>query len=137
MFESHLPQLIPLDYIDYVYIPKNVFESLTPEAQQSAKAVFSHSLIITNHVIDLSLLKPGSTTPLDATRVPYQKYVMEDIRQKIEVRINTLHTSRGVVITIPSSKFVDHIVLPISISQSYDLYRLNKSQTPKHPEFQH
>ncbi|CAF1363753.1 unnamed protein product [Rotaria magnacalcarata] len=47
ILEGHLPQLIPLDYVDRVYIPKNTFESLLPEAQQSAKGAFKDSLVIT------------------------------------------------------------------------------------------
>ncbi|CAF3858503.1 unnamed protein product [Rotaria sp. Silwood1] len=46
VFEEHLPQLIPLDYIEYVFMPNNLFQSLTPEAQQSAKGAFKDSLLI-------------------------------------------------------------------------------------------
>jgi hypothetical protein len=135
VFEGHLPQLIPLDYIDKVYMPKNVFESLTHEAQQSARGAFKNSLIITDHVIDLSLIKPGATIPLDSTRIPYQKFVVEKLSEKIKERINTPQISRGIVITVPGSKFEEHIVLPMTISQSYDLYRLDKTQAPDNPEY--
>jgi uncharacterized protein (TIGR02452 family) len=134
-FESHLPQLIPLDYVDCVYMPKNVFESLTPEAQQSAKGAFKDSLILTPHVIDLSLIKPGATVTLDSTRVPYQKLILNKIDEKIQQRIKTPRISRGIVITVPGSHFEEHIVLPMTISQSYDLYCLDHAQAPTNPEY--
>ena len=135
VFESHLPQLIPLDYIDYVYMPQNLFDSLTHEAQQSARAVFKDNLILTNHVIDLSVVNPGGLVPLDSTRKPYLKYILNEITRKIKEKITTSSISRGIVITVPGSKFEEHIVLPITISQSYSLYRLDNSHAPNDPEF--
>ncbi|CAF4515491.1 unnamed protein product [Rotaria sp. Silwood2] len=134
VFEGHLPQLIPLDYIEYVFIPKNLFQSLTLEAQQSAKAAFKDALFITNHDIDLSLIKPGGIIPLDATRQPYQKFVLDKIFKKIEQKFNEPQIAHGIVITIPASKFEELIVLPITISQSYTLYCLQKAQTSNNPE---
>ena len=134
VFESHLPQLIPLDYVDCVYIPKNLFESLSHEAQQSAKGAFRDSLVITPHDIDLNLLKAGGTVPLDPTRKPYLEYILGKIDEKIQQRMKTPQISRGVVITVPGSKFEEQIVLPMTISQSYDLYRLDQAQAPNNPE---
>ena len=133
VFEGHLPQLIPLDYIDCVYIPQNVFQSLSPETQQSAKNAF-HSLIITSHTIDPSIT-PTMNTPLDPSRIPYQKHVLDKIDEKIKERMNKPRISRGIVITVPGSRFAEHIVLPITISQSYKLYCLDKSQAPHNPEY--
>lgn len=135
IFESHLPQLIPLDYVDCVYIPKNIFESLTPGAQRSAKEAFKDSLIITPHVVDLSAIKPGGTVPLDSTRKPYLQFIIDQINQKIQKRLETPHISRGIVITVPGSKFEEHIILPTTISQSYDLYRLDNNKAPDTPEY--
>ncbi|CAF1005405.1 unnamed protein product [Rotaria sordida] len=128
VFEGHLPPLIPLDYIENVYIPKNLFESLPKEAQISAKKIFQESLIRAEYDVDLSLIKPGTTIPLDPTRRPYLKYILEKLSQKIDERIKTPHISRGFVITIPGTRFVKHIVLPMTITQSYNLYCLNRGQ---------
>ncbi|CAF2051417.1 unnamed protein product [Rotaria magnacalcarata] len=114
VFEGHLPQLIPLDYIDCVYMPKNIFQSLSAETQKSVQHVFKDSLVITNHDIDLSLIKAGSTVSLDATRQVYQ---------------NKPGTTNGIVITTPASKFEEQIVLPVTISQSRILYCLDRAQT--------
>ncbi|CAF5110452.1 unnamed protein product, partial [Rotaria magnacalcarata] len=48
-FEGHLPDFIPLDYIGEVYIPKNLFQSLSSPAQMAARSIFGDSLRITNH----------------------------------------------------------------------------------------
>jgi hypothetical protein len=53
VFEAHLPQLIPLDYIDHIYIPENVFALLAPSVQQTAKDIFRDNLTVTKHIIDL------------------------------------------------------------------------------------
>jgi hypothetical protein len=136
VFEGHLPQLIPIDYVDCVYMPKNVFESLTPEAQQSAKETFKNSLIITNHVVDLTLIQPnGTIVSLDETRKPYLQYIVQQHLEKIQQRMNTPRISRGIVITVPGSKFEEHIVLPIPISRSYRLYRLDKRNAPENPAY--
>jgi uncharacterized protein (TIGR02452 family) len=135
VFESHLPQLIPLDYVDRVYMPKNIFESLTPEAQKSAKEAFKDSLIIIPHVVDLSLIKPGGTVSLDPTRKVYLKLILDKIDERIQQRIKTPRISRGIVITVPGSKFEEHGVLPMTISQSYDLYRLDHLQAPNTPDY--
>ncbi|CAM4829677.1 unnamed protein product [Rotaria magnacalcarata] len=135
VFESHLPQLIPLDYIDKVYIPKNIFELLTNEAKQSAKETFKNSLIIADYTLDLSLIKTGAMPQLDATRKPYLQYIIGQINQTIEERMAAPHISRGFVITVPGTRFDDYIVVPMTISQSYGLYCLNKAQPLNNPEF--
>jgi uncharacterized protein (TIGR02452 family) len=96
-FESHLPQLIPLDYIDRVYIPKNVFESLTPEAQLSAKGAFKDSLIIS--IYESDEIKSG-TTMNEILGYSYPKYVFEQLCEAIKHRMNTPNISRGIVITV-------------------------------------
>ncbi|CAF5223512.1 unnamed protein product, partial [Rotaria magnacalcarata] len=45
------------------------------------------------------------------------------------------HISRGFVITVPGTRFDDYIVVPMTISQSYGLYCLNKAQPLNNPEF--
>jgi hypothetical protein len=71
VFEAHLPQLVPLDYIEEVYIPKNLFASLTPAAQESAKKIFRDSLHITEHNIDLTATSGVGLHPADKSRSDY------------------------------------------------------------------
>ena len=136
IFEAHLPQLIPLDYIESVYIPQNIYDSLSPKAQRSARAVFKQ-LVITPHTIDLSLIPPapGAQIPLDWTRATYQNYVLTKIDEQILERMKRPRMSRGIIITVPSSRFEEHVVLPLTISQSYNLYRLDRPQAPSKPEY--
>ncbi|CAF1656160.1 unnamed protein product, partial [Adineta ricciae] len=135
VFECHLPQLIPLDYIEFVYIPKNIFDSLTPKAQSSARDIFKSSLIIYPQSVDISLIKPNTTIPLDDTRKTYLKFILGEIDDKIQQRMNTPHISRGIVVTASSSNYDEHIVLPITIKQSYDLYRLDNDKAPERPRY--
>ncbi|CAF1261786.1 unnamed protein product [Adineta steineri] len=133
-FESHLPQLIPLDYIDCIYMPKNVFDSLNPEARQSTKDLFRESLVFYDKPVDLSLLKPAGIVPLDVTRKPYLNFILDQIDVQIQKRIDTPNINRGIVITVPGSNFDEHIILPMAIAQSYDLYRLDNTKAPDKPE---
>ncbi|CAF0966811.1 unnamed protein product [Adineta ricciae] len=135
VFEGHLPQLIPLDYIDNVYMPKNLFQALSAPAQHSARAVFKEALILTDHVIDLNLIQPGKPVPLDSTRKPYLAFTLEQNLEKIKQRMAAPQISRGIVITVPGTKFDEQIVMPITVSQSYRLYCLDNTQAPNHPEY--
>ncbi|CAF1043805.1 unnamed protein product [Rotaria sordida] len=125
--EGHLPQLIPLDYVDRVYIPKNIFEELSPEARQSAKGAFKDSLIISMYDSDMA---KGDQTPKEILNYPYPKYVFEQLCEAIKQRMDRPHISRGIVITVGASDFEEHIILPVSISQAHYLYYLDKSQPP-------
>ena len=127
VFEGHLPALIPLDYIENVFVPKNLFESLSKESQILAKEIFKTSLILVELDVDLSLIK-GTVIPLDSTRKLYRSHILEELNKKVEERIKAPHLSRGIVITIPGTRFAQHIVLPMTITQSYNLYCLNKGQ---------
>ncbi|CAF1175267.1 unnamed protein product [Adineta steineri] len=119
VFEAHLPQLIPLDYIDAVYIPKNLFNSLTSAAQESAKKTFGHSLHLTDLEVNLGLNGDVNVQLLDKSRSKYQNYVIDKLIEKIE------HPTHfyGTVITLAPSKFSDHILVPITINKAYDQYR--------------
>ena len=135
VFESHLPQLIPLNYVDRIYMPKNIFEALMPVSQNSARAAFKDALIITQHKLDLSSTSSLHSNELDATRKPYQKYVIEEIMKSIKDRMKKQSIPRGFTMTLSSSKFEEHVLIPLSISDSYKLYRLDKETAPNTPEF--
>ncbi|CAF5001073.1 unnamed protein product, partial [Rotaria sp. Silwood1] len=112
VFEGHLPQLIPLDYIDRIYMPKNAFDSLSTSAQTLAKRAFGKTLTTTNH----------------ATLAAYEKNVDETILDKITQMIKIPRYIKGTVITLAASNFEQHVILPTTVSQSYYLYRIEKSQ---------
>jgi hypothetical protein len=117
VFEGHLPQLIPLDYIDHVYIPQDVFDSLTAEAQQAAKTIFRRTLTIT-----------------DKTGKAYESFVYDEFIKRIELNMNKPSLLRGMMITLPSSGFYYQIPLPMTITQSYNIFNHKKSKTGVHQQ---
>lgn len=123
VFEAHLPQLVPLDYVEEIYIPKNLFASLTPAAQESAKKIFRRSLHITDHEINLAATGGGGSQPSDKSRADYQEFVINKLIEKFEKGINHSRQFRGTVITLAPSQFTDHIVLPLRIKKAYNQYR--------------
>lgn len=120
VFEAHLPQLIPLDYIERVYIAQSTFDSLSKFAQELSKKIFGPALCIAPHQIDVSIPPAGLHKPLDSTRVPYQAFLLNDMFQMIETESNSTTLKEGTWITIPFSRFVEQIVNPMTISQSFE-----------------
>ncbi|CAF1101396.1 unnamed protein product [Rotaria sp. Silwood1] len=122
VFEAHLPRLVPLDYIEEVYIPKNLFSSLTPAAQESAKKIFRDSLHITDHEINLISGGGGGSHPSDKSRSNYQDFVTSALIEKFEKRKERGRHFRGTVLTLAPSQFTDHIVLPLTITEAHEQY---------------
>ncbi|CAF0937598.1 unnamed protein product [Rotaria sordida] len=128
LFEGHLPDFIPLNYIAEVYIPKNLFASLTPTAQTAARSIFRDSLRITNHEINLNPTASRESRVLQKNRTEYQQHVIDKLVEKFDQNINCVQQLRGIAITLPSSRFVEHVALPFTIAQIYDQYRRNRKQ---------
>jgi uncharacterized protein (TIGR02452 family) len=131
VFEAHLPQLIPLDYIDQVYMAKTTFDSLSNSAQKLAQTIFGGALIITEHKIDVTTGPAGLHQPLDALRTEYQTFVVKKICETIEKRAEAPPSVWGTVITLPASKFEQCVALPITISQSHSEYLRNQNLTAR------
>ncbi|CAF1025353.1 unnamed protein product [Rotaria sordida] len=129
VFEAHLPQLVPLDYIDEIYIPKNLFNSLTSAAQQSAKKIFRDALHITKHEINLTSTGGGGPHPSDRSRSDYQDFVTSALIQKFEKRKERTRRFRGFVLTLEPSQFTDHIVLPLTINEARNQYLRTHKQS--------
>ncbi|CAF1541060.1 unnamed protein product [Rotaria sp. Silwood1] len=130
LFEGHLPDLIPLDYIEEIYIPKNLFTSLSPAAQKSAKSIFHCSCYITNHEINLNSTPSRESRVLEKNRTEYQQYVMDKLNEKFVQNIGYASELRGTCITLPPSCFIEYVALPFTISQIYGQYLRNKKQDP-------
>jgi hypothetical protein len=133
VIEAHLPQIIPLSYIHHIYMPTNVFESLSPEAQKSARELFPHNLTITKHTIDLTA-DPMAFSKSDDSRKEYNNYVFDQTLNLIEkqqeqnavLSTSRLLTSYGMTVTIPATNFETYTTNPLTITQSYNEY-LNQS----------
>jgi hypothetical protein len=130
VFEAHLPQLVPLDYVEEIFIPKNTFASLTPAAQESVKKIFRDSLHITNH--EVTLPSDGATGPpsLDKTRIEYQNFVNDKLIEKFQKRMERARNLSGIAITLAPSQFTDHIVLPLTINEAHDQHRRTHKRDP-------
>jgi len=132
--EAHLPQLIPLDYIDHIYIPKNLFSVLNENALKAIDAVFKHRITLVSHDGEANHEKgPFGPTPNLKSRADYQNFVVKELigRYKENAARSLLNPVQGVVTTIPSSGFDDHYVLPLTISQAYAQYRIENHHASK------
>ncbi|CAF1308780.1 unnamed protein product, partial [Rotaria sordida] len=112
--EAHLPQLIPLDYIDHIYMPQEIFDSFENKTCQTIETIFNNRISIKSFQL------------LD----DYRKFVLQDLIDKYGQR-NIHSISRpiqGTVITIPATEFTDYFVLPITISQAYKQYKIDHPQ---------
>jgi hypothetical protein len=129
--EAHLPQSIPLDYIDHIYMPQNIYNLLSKNAHDTINAVFKHCITITPHDVELDKapVKFGPK-PASIPRALYQTFVVENLVKRFEQ--NVTHPSsrpiQGTVITIPSSNFNEHYAMPLTILQAHAQYRTNHSQ---------
>ncbi|CAF1475648.1 unnamed protein product [Adineta steineri] len=83
VFESYLPSRIPLSYIDHVYMPEIVFNSLTCQAQHSARTIFRDKLTVTNNNGKL-----------------YETYLFEQFTKRFDPNTNELSTSKGTMINL-------------------------------------
>lgn len=131
--EAHLPQLIPLEYIDRIFIPKNLYESLSKEARQTIKAVFEHSIEITPHQGEAHHETiPGKPTPNSKARADYQSYVVSKLREQYERDAKNPRSKplRGAFITIPGTTFNDSYLLPVTISQVRTQYEIEHQKPP-------
>ena len=128
VFEAHLPQLIPLDYVEEIYITKNLFASLSEAAQTSAKNIFGDSLHITDLEINLTDTSSNGSKPADKSRADYQDYVTKKLIEKFEKQAGRARNVDGMMITLAPSQFSDQIVLPLTIPDAYNHYH----RTRKH-----
>jgi hypothetical protein len=132
--EAHLPQLIPLDYIDHIYIPKNLFSELSENALKAIDAVFKHRVTIVSHDGAANLQRgPFGPTPTLKSRVDYQNFVINELisRYKQNAADSLSKPVEGIAITLPSTSFDDHYVLPLTISQAFAQYRLENPHPSK------
>ena len=125
LFEGHLPDLIPLDYIEEIYIPKNLFALLSPAAQISARSIFRDSLHQTPHDINPHYSGSGASSVSDKGRSEYQNYIIDQLNKKLIENMGRPMKLRGTVITLPPSDFQKSVCLPFTITRIFDHYRQN------------
>ncbi|CAF3410048.1 unnamed protein product [Rotaria socialis] len=118
VIEAHLPQLIPLDYIEHIYMPKVTYDELKGNARHAVDDIFKNCMTIVDEKTDPDIKKDK-----------YNKIVIDalDKRFRSKPEYNISRPIQGTVMTIQSSKFKEHYVLPLTISQAYEQYQI------KHP----
>jgi uncharacterized protein (TIGR02452 family) len=129
--EANLPRLIPVSYIDHIYIPQNIFNSLSSDARQVIDFVFEDRISIMPYDVEANPpMKTRGSKPQGKSRAKYQDAVVEQLIERFKQRAKTsiIRPNRGFIITIPSSKFSEHLVLPLTISQAYTQYRIDCSK---------
>ncbi|CAF3617331.1 unnamed protein product [Rotaria socialis] len=114
--EAHLPQLIPLDYIDHIYMSKNIFDAFNNKTRETIKTIFDNRISIQSI----------------ESRKEHENFVMKELIDKFGQRdIHSISRPiQGAVITIPATDFNDHFVLPLTISQTYEQYKIDHPQIP-------
>ena len=131
--EGHLPQLIPLSYIDHIYIPQNLYDSLSNDSRKAINANFKHRITRVPHDGEADQPpKPPGPKPSSKSREKYQDFVVEELRKRFLDRVKHSSPSsvRGIAITIVPTDFTDPYILPLTISQAYEQYCSSKKHPP-------
>ena len=106
VIEAHLPKIIPLDYVDHIYMTQNIYNKFDSNTQKLLKTLFDQRVTISH---DQSL----------------EKYY-DSVTKKLcsyEDDIDSISTPvQGAVITVQPTHFNEHILLPLTISQAYEQY---------------
>jgi len=109
--EAHLPSLIPLDYIEHVYMRISTFKSFNKDTQATIQSLLGNNITIV----------PNKHP--DNYEASVRDYIIDKFR-----RHNTNSFSkpiRGLVITVPPSNFQSHCVPPLTISQAFEEYKID------------
>ncbi|CAF1104234.1 unnamed protein product [Adineta ricciae] len=110
VIEAHLPQLIPLDYIEHIYMPKTVHQALTEDTRKIVDDLFKDCLTVSDKSPD-----------------EYKKFIITELTQRFrpDGRGTVSRPIRGACLTIPATNLNDHYVVPLTISQAEEQYRHN------------
>ncbi|CAF3863353.1 unnamed protein product [Adineta steineri] len=131
--EAHLPQLIPLEYIDHVYMPKNLFDNLSVDARQAISAVFRKRISVAEQIVE-PMVSGGPPLfvpkPKEKARAAYQDACIHTLlfRYKKYTSQLALNYLKGITMTIRPTKFEDPFLLPMTISQAFEHYRQVQSR---------
>ena len=118
VIEAHLPQLIPLDYIDHIYMPQNIWNFLGTHMQGYIDYIF----------------KDRFTIKQCQTDQEYNRFVCHELIERFGKRDphSLPRPIKGTIITIPSTKLTYHCLLPLTISQALKQHRIKNPKASKH-----
>lgn len=90
---------------------QNIYDSFNDDIRRKIQTIFGHCLIIRS----------------SKSNEEYYPYIIDKLIRRFNR--NDIQFPQGFVLTIPSTNFLDHIVLPLKISQAYEYYLMNHSKT--------
>ena len=131
--EGHLPQLIPLSYIDHIFIPQNLYDSFSNDSHRAIHANFRRRFTLVPHDGEAQQpSRPHGPKPSSNSRVKYQDFVVKELSKRFLERVKHPWSSsaRGFAITMAPTDFTDPYVLPVTISQAYKQYCSSKRHPP-------
>ena len=99
--EGQLPDLIPLDSIDEVYIPKALFDSLRSSLREMAERIFGQSLHVHSANSHRGIVD----------------FVTEHLLKKYRENITRPSKLLGTVIRLPGSDFSRYVRLPFTLEE--------------------
>ncbi|CAF1560009.1 unnamed protein product, partial [Adineta ricciae] len=120
--ETNLPGLIPISYIDQVYIPDNIYHSLDQD---------------TREIIDNTLRGRITTIPrkgtISAVSTTGQDFVNDRLNKQFSQQDedSIARPLRGFIFTLSPSNFETHTLLPLTISQAFAQYRSDRTQSSR------
>ncbi|CAF4269689.1 unnamed protein product, partial [Adineta steineri] len=130
--EANLPPLIPISYIDRIYIPHEIFHSLSSDAHSLIDSFFKDRItaIPYNGTTNPQIRPHGSQSK---SRAIYQETVVKQLNARFSQRDehSIARPIQGFVMTIPPSGFTKHILLPLTISQAFAQYRTDLSASSR------
>jgi hypothetical protein len=123
VLEAHLPSSVPLDYINRVYMPKNVFNMYSQHLRKSMQRFFGRSLVVTKHDVDQSDQNNRGDLTDRNSRSSYQKYVNDKLTRKFSRgKRKSSRLARGTAVTVAPSEFTKHVCMPMTIPQAHTQY---------------
>ncbi|CAF1474871.1 unnamed protein product [Adineta steineri] len=130
--EANLPPLIPISYIDRIYIPLEIFRLLSSDAHSLIDSFFKDRItaIPYDGTTNPQMRPHGSQSKF---RAIYQETVIKQLNARFSQRDehSIARPIQGFVMTIPPSGFTKHILLPLTISQAFAQYRTDLSASSR------
>ncbi|CAF1469346.1 unnamed protein product [Adineta ricciae] len=120
--ETNLPGLIPISYIDQVYIPDNIYHLLDQD---------------TREIIDNTLRGRITTIPRKGTSSAVSTSSQDFVNDRLNKQFSQQDEDsiarplRGFIFILSPSNFETHTLLPLTISQAFAQYRSDHTQTSR------
>ncbi|CAF1552983.1 unnamed protein product, partial [Adineta ricciae] len=113
--ETRLPQRIPLDYIDEIFMTQSMFESFENDIREKLNTVLGGRLQVVP-------IKENDT---------YRHSVITTLLRQHLKKNDLQSVAQGLTMTIPPTNFLDNLLTPIRISDLYEYDSTRRSKGSK------